>query len=122
MKIFKKKKGHILLQVLMVSAIVATIATMVIRLSLAKGSVKQIQVTGNTAVWVVQGCLAEVEAIWTKTGAPPNLPYDCEVIKTVNGTDIKVRVTKEAGPSGGPSNPYKLKYTIDTTALDLLQN
>lgn len=120
----RSKKGNVLLQVLMVSAIIATIAAMVMRLTLTKStSVQNIQVNNNTAVHVIQGCMAEVESIMTRTGALPTFPYFCKVIKTVNGVEVRVHVTKEPNypGSGVPHVPNKLQYTIDTAMLELLQ-
>ena len=67
--VLSSKKGAALLQVLLVTAVLAGIATMLLRASLARTStVRQVKRAMSTEM-LVESCMAEVNSLWAAKNA-----------------------------------------------------
>lgn len=120
-KIKNSKKGAILMQVLLVAVIIATMATMILRLNLSRTATTRKMLDQAVAMQAIEGCIAEIERLVTTNGNINNVvtstsPHNCAPVLTVNGRNVLVTVTRT-----NTTVPAQLRYTINTDDLSLLQ-
>ncbi|ACC98141.1 hypothetical protein Emin_0586 [Elusimicrobium minutum Pei191] len=108
------KKGSALMQVLLVTVIIATIATMILRMSLARTTTAARVARSITAKSVLDACNAEIQAKLVR-GENVSVGFECNVgaernsagVVTVNG--IRVTVTQVTTADGVTRFVYTIR-------------
>lgn len=125
----KNKKGAALLQVLLVTVVLAGMATMLLRASLSRTTAARQTRRTVSGQMLVNSCMAEVNALWsaktpqafaedmrdcvmyrkTAADAPPS--HTCNPI-TFEGVTYTVKATMSASPEAETNGQCQLTYTI----------
>lgn len=106
------KKGSALMQVLLVTVIIATIATFILRMSISRTTTAAASVRGTSGKNVMEGCQAEVQTMLLQGLATiDTLPKSCQIKAGSNDTDI-ITVNINVEPVPGTSDYRKITYTI----------
>ena len=124
---FKNKKGAALLQVLLVTVILAGLATMLLRASLSRSTAARQTRRTVSAQLLVNSCMAEVNTLWS-IKSPEAFARDmnqclmyCKSTDTtatcsipVNGRNYTVTAEfTESAPTADGARKCELSYTVD---------
>lgn len=104
------KKGTALMQVLLITVIIATIATFIMRLSMSRSTTAARSARVLAAKALIEGCQAEIYSKLLAADLGGNavvFPYTC-----YSAGDIKVTVTRGSDNGDGT---MPLEYTISAT-------
>ncbi len=136
------KKGAALMQVLLITVILAGIATMLLRASLSRVSSSRKTRRSVSAQVLIQACMAEVNTLWSKKTpeafrrdlqGDSNGPFmycaggtgttcECTIFNPYN-TSSPYKVTasfvKNAKATGSGSDMYAMQYEITQGSADL---